>query len=272
MNIAKTVKILESLAQKTRLKAFKILVKAGLDGMPAGEIGDKIGVAQNNMSFHLSHLENSGLIKSKKDGRYIIYSADFKVVENLMKYLLESCCFDSDDKCHVTTNFSHLFEGEKMKKIKTLILCTGNSCRSILFEALLNHYASDKFIACSAGSNPTGQVNPFSIRTLEKHNIPTSSPRSKSWDEFKDTKFDLIITVCGGAANESCPAFLGKGAKIYLGFDDPAKFIGSNAQTQLEFDKCFNGIKDLVLKISSIDTSNKSIAQISKKITSLYNN
>ena len=110
MNITKTVKILESLAQETRLRAFKALVKAGMDGMPAGEVGDKIGVAQNTMSFHLSHLENSGLIKSKKDGRYIIYSADFKMVEKLIKYLVESCCFDSKDKCHIATNFIHLIK------------------------------------------------------------------------------------------------------------------------------------------------------------------
>ena len=110
MNIKKTIKILESLAQETRLKAFKALVKAGLDGMSAGKIGDKIGVTQNTMSFHLSHLENSGLIKSKKDGRYIIYSADFKIVEKLMGYLVESCCFDSQDKCHIATNIINLIE------------------------------------------------------------------------------------------------------------------------------------------------------------------
>lgn len=111
MNITKTVKILESLAQETRLKAFKVLVKAGLDGLAAGEVGKKIGVAQNTMSFHLTHLENSGLIQSKKQGRYIIYSADFKVVEKLIKYLVESCCFDSQDKCYIATNFINLIKG-----------------------------------------------------------------------------------------------------------------------------------------------------------------
>jgi arsenate reductase len=155
--------------------------------------------------------------------------------------------------------------------IKTLILCTGNSCRSILFEALLSHYVGDKFSVFSAGSNPAGQVNPFSIKTLEKYNIPTSDLRSKSWDEFKDVEFDLIITVCGEAASEFCPVFLGKGVKIHLGFDDPAKFIGDEEQTQLEFDKCFNNIRDLVLQISSIEINNKTIAQISKEITNFYN-
>ena len=122
MNITKTIKILDSLAQETRLKAFKVMVKAGLDGITSGEIGKKIGVAQNTTSFHLSHLENSGLIKSRKEGRYVIYSADFKVVESLMKYLLESCCFDSKNKCCVSDNFMNLLaEDGEINITKSLI-------------------------------------------------------------------------------------------------------------------------------------------------------
>lgn len=110
MNIKKAISLLESLAQENRLKAFRILVKAGLDGLAAGEISKKMNVPQNTISFHLSHLEKSGLIKSKKQSRYIIYSADFKVVESLIKYLVESCCFDSQDKCHIATNFINLIK------------------------------------------------------------------------------------------------------------------------------------------------------------------
>ena len=159
-----------------------------------------------------------------------------------------------------------------MKKIKILILCTGNSCRSILFEILLSHYVGDKFTAHSAGSKPVGKINPLTIKTLEKYNMPTSDLRSKSWDEFKDEKFDLIITVCGEAANESCPVFLGKGTKIHLGFDDPARFIGNDAQIEQEFDRCFKDIKNLVLKMSSIYIGEKSVRQITKEIINLYNN
>jgi len=116
MDIIKTVKILESLAQETRLKAFKILVKAGLNGITAGEVSKQVGIPQNTMSFHLSHLENSGLIKSKKQSRYIIYSADFNTVEKLMQFLLENCCFDSKNKCQIATSFVNLFEQKKNEK------------------------------------------------------------------------------------------------------------------------------------------------------------
>ena len=156
-------------------------------------------------------------------------------------------------------------------KLKFLILCTGNSCRSILFEALMNHYASDKYDTYSAGSSPTGQVNPNTLKTLEKHSISTANLRSKSWDEFNDIKFDLIITVCDSAANESCPVFLGNSLKIHLSFNDPAHFTGSDIEIEKEFNRCFEDIKGLVLKIASIDISNKSIAQVSQEITNFYN-
>lgn len=116
MNIKKAISLLESLAQENRLTAFRILVKAGLDGLAAGEISKKMNAPQNTISFHLSHLEKSGLIKSKKQSRYIIYSANFDMVEKLMKFLLESCCFDSKNKCHIATNFIHLFQGNKNEK------------------------------------------------------------------------------------------------------------------------------------------------------------
>lgn len=266
MSIIKTVKILESLAQETRLKAFKALVKIGIEGMIAGEIGEKIGVAQNTMSFHLSHLENSGLIKGKKEGRFIRYSANFKAVDNLIKYLVDNCCFDSKNECLINDNLHNLFEPEN--KIKILILCTGNSCRSIMFEALMNHYANSKFITYSAGSNPAGEVHPLTIKTLQKNNIPTANLSSKSWDQFKDQESDLLINVCDNAAAESCPIFLGGVKKLHLGFNDPAKFIGNNLQKENFFQEIFEEIKNLVLEISQIEA--KKLSEVTTIINNLY--
>ena|SRR3989338_5427926 len=113
MNIKKAVSLLDSLAQENRLKTFGILVKAGLDGLVAGEISKKMNMPQNTMSFHLSNLKNSGLIKSKKQSRYIIYSIDFVTVEKLMKFLLKHCCSDSKNKCRIALNFIPLFKGDK---------------------------------------------------------------------------------------------------------------------------------------------------------------
>ena len=97
-----------------------------------------------------------------------------------------------------------------------LVLCTGNACRSVMAEALINHLGVGVYKAVSAGSKPAGYVHPKSIETLKRHGIGADTPRSKSWVEFEGQIFDLVITVCDAAANETCPVFLGQ-HKNYTG-------------------------------------------------------
>ena len=110
--------------------------------------------------------------------------------------------------------------------IKVLILCTGNSARSILGEALFNHLGQGRVRAFSAGSKPSGQVNPVALETLEKHGVPLPSEiRSKSWDEFAAPgapQLDYIFTVCASAAGETCPIWPGHPTTAHWGIDDPA--------------------------------------------------
>jgi protein-tyrosine-phosphatase len=111
------------------------------------------------------------------------------------------------------------------RPIHVLILCTGNSARSVLAEATLNHLAKGRFRAWSAGSRPAGRVNPAAIAQLEASGIMTTGLRSKSWDEFaRDDApvFDLVITVCDSAAGEVCPLFLGAPVRTHWGQPDPA--------------------------------------------------
>ena len=123
--------------------------------------------------------------------------------------------------------------------LKVLVLCTGNSCRSILTEALFNHYGAGKIIAYSAGSNPTGEVHPLSIKTLQANNLNTQNLRSKSWDVFSDKVFDLVITVCDNAAGEACPIYLNSIPKAHWGVEDPAKFKGNEKEIENEFQRIF---------------------------------
>ena len=124
-----------------------------------------------------------------------------------------------------------------MKKI--LVLCTGNSCRSIMAEGLINHFGKENFQAFSAGSNPAGYVHPMSIKTLEKSGIFKSDYKSQSWDDFSDIDFDLVITVCDNAAGEACPVYLSSAPKVHWGVEDPAKFEGSEEEIENEFHRIF---------------------------------
>tara|TARA_B100001939_G_scaffold347979_1_gene371768 strand:+ start:4969 stop:5376 length:408 start_codon:yes stop_codon:yes gene_type:complete len=123
-----------------------------------------------------------------------------------------------------------------------LVLCTGNSCRSIMAEALINQLAQGRYHAVSAGSKPEGYVHPKSIETLKRHGVQAGEPRSKSWDEFQGMNFDLVITVCDAAA-ESCPVFLGKHKKLHWSTPDPAAVTGNEEEINTAFDEAFNLLK-----------------------------
>lgn len=130
-----------------------------------------------------------------------------------------------------------------------LILCTGNSCRSILAEAILQKLGSPRFNTFSAGSFPKGEVNANAIKLLKQLGYDTSQFRSKSWDEFTGAsapKLDIVITVCGNAAAEQCPVWIGAPIQTHWGIDDPADAIGTQGEIdgafQLAYDRLYQRI------------------------------
>ena len=134
----------------------------------------------------------------------------------------------------------------KSDPLKVLVLCTGNSCRSVMAEALINDLGSGRYWAWSAGSFPAGYVHRKSIETLKRHGIDPGQPRSKSWDEFAKKTFDLVITVCDQAAGESCPLFPGNPKKLHWSTPDPAKAPGSDSDRDAAFENVFLMLKNRV--------------------------
>src|SRR5262245_141424 len=119
-----------------------------------------------------------------------------------------------------------------------LFLCTGNSARSIMGQALLNYWGQGRFHAFSAGSHPKGQVHPLTIETLERSHLPTRGLRSKSWDEFSRQgapELDFVFTVCGNAAQEQCPYWPGQPMTAHWGIDDPAAVEGTKEERERAF-------------------------------------
>jgi arsenate reductase len=123
-----------------------------------------------------------------------------------------------------------------------LFLCTGNSARSIIGEAILNRLGAGNFRAYSAGSQPKGQINPNTIQLLQSLGYDTSAYRSKSWDEFAkagEPKFDFVFTVCDNAAAEACPVWPGQPMTAHWGIADPAEATGSPAEIALAFKEAY---------------------------------
>ncbi len=129
---------------------------------------------------------------------------------------------------------------ERQKNI--LVLCTGNSARSILAEVLLNRLGGERFAGFSAGSMPTGKINPFAIRLLRRKGFETAGLRSKSWDEFAGgnaVRIDFVITVCDNAAGETCPLWPGNPVTAHWGIADPAALTGPDEDKMHAFQQAW---------------------------------
>lgn len=151
-----------------------------------------------------------------------------------------------------------------MKKV--LFLCTGNSCRSIMAEALLAHHDGERFLSRSAGSFPTGKVHPLSIATLKARGIIASGYRSKSWDEFSGQPIDIVFTVCDAAAGESCPLFPGKPLKAHWGVPDPAKFHGTAEETRAEFSRVCDILEKRIKALIRLPIESMSKDELQQKL------
>ena len=128
--------------------------------------------------------------------------------------------------------------------MNVLFLCTGNSCRSQMAEAIVNARLGDQWHAVSAGTRPAGTVHPKALQVLAEIGIEHQG-RSKHADEFRTTPFDLVVTVCDSAAEE-CPVWLGRGKRVHLGFPDPAQVTGSEAEVLAAFRAVRDAIADQV--------------------------
>ena len=153
--------------------------------------------------------------------------------------------------------------------LKILYICTHNRCRSILSEAITNHFGAGKIVAKSAGSQPVGEVHPLSIKYLNEAGIATDGLCSQSWDEFESFAPDLVITVCDAAAAETCPLWFGDSEKVHWGLRDPSKMSGSEAQIADAFRATIDEITQRVQALLALDIDAVSKADLSASLRTL---
>jgi arsenate reductase len=153
--------------------------------------------------------------------------------------------------------------------LNVLVLCTGNSCRSVMGEALINKLGKGRLKAYSAGSHPVGKINSGALATLARHGLPTEGYKSQSWDEFEDQPFDIVITVCDNAAGEVCPVYLNKAIRVHWGVADPAHMEGSEQELIEAFDRTFDILKRRVESMLELPLEAMSEQEIQKKLNEI---
>ena len=158
--------------------------------------------------------------------------------------------------------------------LHVLFLCTHNSARSILAEALLNHLGRGRFVAHSAGSQPRGEPNPLALRVLREAGVPTDGLASKSWDVFGTPdapKMDLVITVCDNAAGETCPYWPGQPATAHWGYADPSAVEGDEAERLAAFHRTMIAIRqrlELLVNLPQAALDRLALQQTARQLSS----
>lgn len=230
------------------------------DRVPAGELSEALGLKASTMSAHLSALMKAKLVSQTRVATSLRYAIDMEEARRTFDYLLLDCCRGRPEVCSPVSLLSPS-TGPSDGKYKILFVCTGNSARSIFAESILRKEAGDRFEACSAGTQPTSELNPFALEVLKQAGHDTSVLRSKNVAEFQhpDTpKFDFVFTVCNKAANEECPAWAGQPISAHWGLPDPVQSEGSDAEKALAFRDAHDALRNRItafttLPIASLD-------------------
>ena len=224
--------MLSALAQETRLDLLRLLFSRGASGMAAGEIASQLGVPPSTLSFHLTAMEREGLLVATRHGRRIVYAVRLIGMRDLLGFLTETCCAGQPGKCgDLAALLPNIDEEPAMTaSFNVLFLCTANSARSIMAEAILNSLGAGRFRAWSAGSEPAAAPQPKVIEKLAALGHDTTQLRSKSWDTFMQAdapRMDFVIALCDMLEGQHCPDFGDRAVTGAWPLPDPAKFSGS---------------------------------------------
>jgi len=237
-----------ALSQETRVRLLRLLSSAGATGMRAGELQRRTGVPASTLSFHLSALEQAGLIQSARQGRTKTYAVRFAGLRDLLTFVTETCCNGQPDLCGDIARLLPEIEEREIPmsgSFNVLFLCTHNSARSIIAEAVLNNIGQGRFRAYSAGSDPVEAPNAEVLKNLRQLGHDVSNARSKSWDEFLKPDapvIDFVIALCDTTDGQVCPEFGDNVVSAAWPLPDPAKFTGSVAERHVLLNQLYSMI------------------------------
>lgn len=221
-----------ALGQPTRLALLRLLLTAGPGGLVAGEISFRLRLPPSSLSFHLRALEQVGLVAATRHGRNLAYAAQLAPLRALLGFVADACCAGRPELCGDIATL--IPEDTGMKTFNVLFLCTRNSARSIMAEAILDRIGRPHFEGHSAGSDPSPEGPlPAVLEKLRALGHDVSELHSKSWHAFAGPdaqKVDFVIALCDTLDGQACPDFGDTVITAAWPLPDPAKFSGNEAE------------------------------------------
>lgn len=270
---AKSVaEIFAALAQETRLEAFRLLLRYQPFGLTAGDISRLLAVPHNTLSGHMAILQSAGLVRSRREGRTIIFVAEPIRVAAAQAFMTQGGVTKDGPRIVIKPADYPIRRPEIVVSdtpYNVLVLCTGNSARSILAEAIINREGAGRFRAYSAGSQPKGIPNPNALVLLSDLGYDTAGLRSKSWTEFAEPgapKMDFIVTVCDSAAGEACPRWPGHPLAVHWGIADPASIEGAPSQIRAAFQDAYRQLMIRTTAFVNLPIAELSLADLKARL------
>lgn len=261
---------LSTLSHPHRMAVFKLLMRRYPDQVPAGEIAEALSLKSSTASVYLSALTRTKLISQRRDGTRLLYSVNLDTTRDVVSGLFVDCCRGRADLC--PPPFSDMLKAiapAPDRIFNVLFLCTGNSARSIIAEAILRDLAGDRFRAFSAGTAHRSAPNPIAVEALAAKGHDVSLLRSKNISEFQGDdapQMDFIFTVCDRAANEECPTWRGQPTSGHWGMSDPVKVEGTYAEKQLAFHQTYGAMHNRLTAFTALSFGGLSRSALQNKI------
>ncbi|NRB04232.1 MAG: metalloregulator ArsR/SmtB family transcription factor [Rhodobacteraceae bacterium] len=247
---------LAALAHPHRLAVFRLLVRRCPDFVPAGDIAAALDLKASTSSAHLAALTRAGLITQHRIGTSIRYQYAPDGSQQMLDSLFAECCRGRPELCPTGTEAAPAPSPSGQNgTYNVLFVCTGNSARSIMAEALLNHIAPERFTAYSAGTAPASSPNLRTLSLLKDKGLNTEALSSKHIADLRTDdapKMDFVFTVCDLAANEDCPTWPGTPVSGHWGLPDPVKATGSDAEKRLAFQQTYGALRNRITAFAAL--------------------
>lgn len=261
---------LSALSHEHRLALFRLLVRRFPDDVRAGDLAEALGYKPNTTSAYLSILRDAGLITLRRAGTSLFYRANLDGARDLVQYLFSECCRDRltltlpGDPCHLLNS-----KCPAQQKQHVLFLCTGNSARSVIAEALLRDTAGEIFHAFSAGTTPARAPHPMALEVLTAKGHDVSGLTSKDLSLFRRPDaphMQMVITLCDRAAHEECPAWAGHPLNTHWGLPDPARIEGSLETRRRGFERVYDLLERKIDALAGINLQIGSRSELQKAL------